>query len=201
MSIQSGKLLYHLTTIDAFESIVVHGLLSRDELNKQEIEFVDTANHDILNERKRLNLSKFVPFHFHIHTSYDTLIKSIHLNETFIYLCLDRNYARDNNFLILPIHPASNEQPNICSYDVGIKKINWEIMELKKTDPLPQGVDEHKRTLVRMAECLSPKSIPITDFLSIAVKDDKSRAILLDIFNKHKIKRNLPYINVQPNYF
>lgn len=200
-TIQDGKLLYHLTPIDAFESIVLNRLLSREELNKKKINFIDTANHDILNERERLNLSNFIPFHFHIHTSYDTYVKNTYTNKTFIYLCVLRDYARNNNFLILPIHPTSNDQPILYNYDEGIKKINWGIMELKQTDPLPLGVTEQQRSLVRMAECLSPKSINIAEFYSIFVRDDESRKILLSIFKKHNIKNYLPNINVQPKFF
>lgn len=200
MKIKDGKLLYHLTTIDVFESIVVNGLLSRKELNAQKIKFTDTANHDILIERERLNLSGYIPFHFHIHTKYDTAVKNTHTDKTFIYLCIHRNYARAMNFLILPIHPASTEQPNLYSYDEGINKINWDIMELKKSDELPNGVTEELRNLVRMAECLSPNKIDISDFLSISVKDDDSFYKVKEILKKHRIQKS-PYINIDPKYF
>lgn len=57
MPIKDGKLLYHLTTLDVLESIIEFGLLSREELNKRQIKFVDTANHEILSGRDRLRLS------------------------------------------------------------------------------------------------------------------------------------------------
>lgn len=200
MSIKDGKLLYHLTTIDVFESIVVNGLLSRKKLCKQKIKFTDTANHDILNERERLDLSSYIPFHFHTHTSYDTLLKNKHDDKNFIYLCLHRDYAQKNNFFILPIHPTSTEKPKLYSYDKGIEKINWEIMELNQSDQLPKGITENYRTLVRMAECLSPKKIDISDFLSIFVKDDDSAEKVKEILEKHKIKKS-PHVNINKKFF
>ena len=64
MSIKDGKLFYHLTSIDSFESIVKNGLMSRDELSRNNLSFTDTADHDILQERNRLGLSQYIPFHF-----------------------------------------------------------------------------------------------------------------------------------------
>ncbi len=199
MKIKDGKLLYHLTTLDVLESIIENGLLSRGELKTRQINFVDTANHEILLGRNRLGLSNYVPFHFHIHTNYDTYVKDHHDKE-FIYLCIHRDYARLNNFSIFPIHPTSTEQPQIYEYDEGINLIDWDTMELNKTDDFPDGVTERYRTQVRMAECLSPTSIPICDFQSIIVKDEDDAKIVRQLFTQYRIT-NPPYINVRPNYF
>lgn len=199
-SIRDGKLLYHLTTLDVFESIVTNGLMSRGELNRQNLSFVDTANHEILAGRERLGLSDYVPFHFHIHTNYDTYVKDHNKNKTFLYLCLQRSYAKTNGFMILPIHPTSTEQPQMFTYEEGFSRINWNVMELKKSDPFPAGVTEKQRGLIRMAECLSPHTIPITRFISIAVKDDEARKQVVSILGKHHITTNPPYIDIK-NYF
>lgn len=199
MNIKDGKLLYHLTTLDVLESIIENGLLSRGELNTRQLAFIDTANHEILLGRNRLGLSNYVPFHFHIHTNYDTYVKDHH-DKKFIYLCIHRDYARLNNFSILPIHPTSTEQPQIYKYDEGINLIDWNTMELNKTDDFPDGVTERYRTQVRMAECLSPTSIPICDFQSIIVKDEDDARIVRQLFTQYGII-SPPYINVRPNYF
>ena len=201
MSIKNGKLLYHLTTLDVFESIVANGLLSRNELDEKNVSFVDTANHEILDGRKRLGLASYVPFHFHIHTSYDTYVKNNNADKEFIYLCIYRDYARNNGFSVLPIHPTSTEQPDIYSYDVGINHIAWEIMELNKTDILPADITEQQRCLIRMAECLSPKPIPIRDFQSIIVRDVHCEEIVRKILAKYGITKSPPFIDVNPNYF
>ena len=74
-------------------------------------------------------------------------------------------------------------------------------MELRQSDPLPTGITESYRTLVRMAECLSPRKINISDFLSIKVKDDNSRQIVEKILKNHRIKTEPPYINIEPKCF
>ncbi|MBE6876541.1 MAG: DUF4433 domain-containing protein [Ruminococcus sp.] len=198
--IEDGKLLYHLTTLDVFESIVIHGLMSRNELNARHLDFVDTANHDILSGRERLNLSHYVPFHFHIHTAYDTAVKNTYTDKEFIYLCLTREYARSHDFLILPTHPTSTELPELYSYDEGFLNINWNIMNLKKNDEFPDDVTERKRTLVRMAECLSPNPIPIGDFQSISVKNVDLMDKVIKILRRHKVAHP-PYVDIKPNYF
>ena len=97
--IKDGKLLYHLVPLESLESIIMRGLMSRDNLEKNNIQFVDTANQDILRERKRLNLSQYIPFHFHIHTAYDTAVKNEN-HRTFVYICVHRNFAKSNHFYI-----------------------------------------------------------------------------------------------------
>lgn len=202
MRIRDGKLLYHLTTLSVFESIVKNGLLSRGSLLHKKLPFVDTANHDILEGRERLDLVNYIPFHFHIHTNYDTYIKDHNRDKVFIYLCIHRDYAKTNNFSILPIHPTSNEQPQIySSYNEGITHIDWDTMELKKTDIFPNGITERYRCQVRMAECLSPNIIPISAFQSIIVKDEASEKFVHNILDKYGIKENPPYINVKPYFF
>ena len=74
MSVKNGKLIYHLVPLDSLESIIRYGLRSRDDLKKIGINFIDTADQEILHERERLGLSQYIPFHFHIHTAYDTAV-------------------------------------------------------------------------------------------------------------------------------
>lgn len=95
MSIKDGRLIYHLVPIDSLESIIKYGLMSRDSLNKNNIKYIDTADHNILWERERLGLSQYIPFHFHIHTAYDTAVKNYNSNRTFVYICLSREFARE----------------------------------------------------------------------------------------------------------
>ena len=152
--------------------------------------------------RDRLGLVNYIPFHFHIHTNYDTYIKDHNRDKAFIYLCIHRDYAKANNFSILPIHPTSNEQPQIySSYNEGIAHIDWDTMELKKADIFPEGITERYRSQVRMAECLSPNIIPISAFQSIIVKDEASEKFVHNILDKYGIKENPPYINVKPKFF
>ena len=200
MTIREGKLIYHLTTLDVFESIVQNKLLSRKDLNSLQLGFVDTADPEILHERKRLSLEGCIPFHFHIHTSYDTYVKDNNKDKVFIYLCVHRNYAAEHNFLVLPIHPVASEQPKIYSYDEGIDEIDWEIMELNKEEATIQGVEERYRRQVRMAECLSPEAIPIENIFSICVPDESIKMEVNRILLRNGINK-WPYIDVRPYMF
>lgn len=58
--ISKQKLLYHLTNIRNLPSILNVGILSRNQLS----EFVDVADQEILDSRKKFNLESYVPFHF-----------------------------------------------------------------------------------------------------------------------------------------
>ena len=123
MNIRDGKLIYHLVPLDSLESIIEHGLMSRDDLADINIRFIDTADQEILRERERLGLSQYIPFHFHIHTAYDTAVKNVNRDKTFAYICLHRNYAKQNDFKVLPIHPASNEHQNCMIFTKALKRL------------------------------------------------------------------------------
>ncbi len=193
--IENGKLIYHLTSLSNLKSIIQNGLLSRDAINNTNTKFEDTANHEILECRERLNLSNYVPFHFHIHTKYDTAVKAQNKCD-FIYLCLQRTYAENNNFFILPFHPTSTEQPTIYSYSEGMRQINWNVMEMSQHDGFNNGIDDNYRNQVRMAECLSPKSIFICDLHSIAVKNSNIKKQVDDLLNEYALKKK-PFIDIR----
>lgn len=55
-SIESQKLLYHLSSVDNALSIFHNGLLSRSNIDG----FVDVADDDILEKRKSQNLHDYV---------------------------------------------------------------------------------------------------------------------------------------------
>lgn len=197
-SIKEGKLLYHLVPLDSFESIVQNGLMSRNELQNRGIVFTDTANHEILQERERLGLSDYVPFHFHIHTAYDTAVKEHHKDKEFIYMCVERDYAQANDFLILPIHPASSQRPELYKYEDGFNRIDWETMELKKG----MASDENYRNLVRMAECVTSEIISVNHFKCIFVRNDAIKMQLMSIMNELNVPPySFPNILINEKFF
>ncbi|MBR3537100.1 MAG: DUF4433 domain-containing protein [Oscillospiraceae bacterium] len=194
MSIKDGKLLYHLTTLDALPSIAETGLLSRGELARRNIVFTDTADHEILSGRERLGLSDYIPFHFHHQTSYDSGVKYSHTNTVFIYIRITRNFAKEHNFKILPNHPNSLEHPDLYDYEEGFNLIDWDVMELTRPQALERNIKERYHKQVRMAECLSPVPVNIRDFQSIIVPDNDTKLIVSDI-----IGFPLPFIDVDEN--
>lgn len=199
MSIRDGKLIYHLVPLDSLKSIINHGLMSRDKLDEIKINFIDTADQEILHERERLGLSQYVPFHFHIHTAYDTAVKNLNSDKVFVYICLHRDFARINNFKVLPIHPASNEQPELLDYDEGFKRIDWNIMELTKAEAQDAGIDLRYHKQVKMAECLAPSSIPVNCFQSINVPNKEIEKIVIKLLCAYNII-DRPHIDIR-NWF
>lgn len=197
MKIEDGRLIYHLTPISSLESIIKHGLMSRASLKSMGIKYVDTADHEILDERERLGLSHFIPFHFHIHTAYDTAVKNNHSDKMFSYICLNRSYAKSNGFLVLPFHPASNERPQLFDYAVGFNRIDWKTMEMTNSEAAQAHIDSRYHRQVRMAECLSRSIIPATSFQSIKVPDSNAQKYvsgLLDTYlgcNEHR-----PFVDI-----
>ncbi|MBW5409354.1 DUF4433 domain-containing protein, partial [Brachyspira hampsonii] len=105
MSAKTGQLIYHLTAIDNFESIVKNGLLPRSKIKPN----IDVADNEILNGRNKYNLLDYVPFHFFINTPFDGAIKKKYKITDFIYICIKRTIARNHNFKIIPCHPLSNK--------------------------------------------------------------------------------------------
>lgn len=196
MSIRDGKLLYHLTPVDSLESIIRFGLRSRDDLDAMSINFIDTANQEILRERERLGLSQYIPFHFHIHTAYDTAVKHEHCDKDFAYICLHRDFARRMNYRILPIHPASNEKPVLFDYEEGLTAIDWEIMELTITEAQNAGVDLRYHKQVRMAECLAFSPVSVSCFQSINVPNEETRRYVLNLLASINAD-SYPYVNIR----
>lgn len=70
----TGKLIYHITSIDNLPSILKFGLLSRKcLLQNRDIHFTDIADPEILNKRERYKeaLSQYVLFHFFAKNPFD----------------------------------------------------------------------------------------------------------------------------------
>ena len=199
MLIQEGKLIYHLVPLDSLESIIKYNLISRYDLETNKIDYIDNADPEIIQLRTRLGLSKFIPFHFHIHTAYDTAVKKANIGKSFIYICLHRNFAKTNGFLILPMHPASSEQPELFEYCEGFEAIDWQVMELNQCDALKLGVDLRYHKQVRMAECLSPIPVPVCCFYSINVPNEDIKEYVVHLLDSYSVTPR-PYINVM-NWF
>lgn len=186
-SIKDGCLLYHQTKLNNLESIIKNGLLSRAKIISQNLPFEDVADPQIIEERIENGLDVFVPFHFHPRTTFDYKIRYDHPDESFIFLCMYRDRAKNCNALILPAHPLSNMQPKIYSYSEGINIIDWDTMELK------QGNTGYN-SQVRMAECLIKDEVNIRDISIIYVKDETDKDCVEDILRQNSIHHIKVYI-------
>lgn len=164
MKIKDGKLLYHLTHINNLDSIIENGLLSRNQVIQRGLLNQDIANHDILEIRGLNHLDNYVLFHFHPYTAFDNAVRGEYGAENFVYIVVYRSYAEYSNFQIIPRHPLNGEF-ELCDYNEGMNRIDWETMERKKKDFPPTDWDYAKE--VKMAECISCNPIPSQDFAYI----------------------------------
>lgn len=186
--IESGLLLYHLTKLSNLDSIIENGLVSRKILEENNTDFEDVANPLIMDKRKEFGLDKYIPFHFHPYSSFDVAVKNSHDDE-FVYICILRILAKDNEFLILPKHPLSVDDVNLFDYDSGMDRIDWEAMERKATE------SGHCKN-VKMAECLTELVVPTECFHSIAVRNPEIKKIVVEKLKRAKGEK--PYVDVQP---
>lgn len=193
MSIRDGKLLYHLTSKENLESIILHGLFPRNMLSFQNINFEDVADPEILTERDEYDLANYIPFHFYPKNPFDYVVQTQNSDTEFIYICLHRNTAEQYNCKILPKHPlAAHNLPTLYNYSEGLDKIDWSTMDEKDyTDP--------SNKTVCLAEVLFPESIPASLFQSIVVRSDITKKYVKKMLQQHEI--NSVYVDVKPSYF
>lgn len=187
--IKDGKLFYHLTQLSNLDSIILNGLVSRSVLERKKIAFCNVADPEIMCKRKEFGLDSYIPFHFHPYSSFDVAVKNRYFDEEFIYICITRDLARENGFLILPKHPLSVAEVQLFDYCEGMAAIDWAAMESSATCS-----DYNKN--VRMAECLTDKIIPVKFFNSIAVKNERIKQIVEQKLQRLEARK--PYVNIQP---
>ncbi|WP_085169119.1 DarT ssDNA thymidine ADP-ribosyltransferase family protein [Brachyspira hyodysenteriae] len=205
MSAKTGKLIYHLTAINNFESIISKGLRPRNKIKPN----IDVADNEILNERNKYNLLDYVPFHFFTKTPFDGAVKKEHVTTDFIYICIRRETAKEKGFCIIPHHPLSSEPENtnlIYEYEKGFDKIKWDIIDGNNRDYNNQDIKN-----ACMAECLYKGIISCRMFSSISVKDVESfkkiDKILLKfgfISDKNKYTYHGEYsffVDINPSWF
>lgn len=191
---KNGKILYHLTELNNMYSIIELGLQSRKYLKCGNKEFEDVADPNIITEREKLGLDEYIPFHFHPYSAFDVAVKNSNFSKRMAYICVSREYAKENGFKILPMHPLSEEECILCEYEEGFLKINWDIL-MEKDSKAANAKN------IKMAEALSEKSIPVEAFQQIAVASEKDREYVENILKEKNITYPPPYINVQPKWF
>lgn len=148
MSIRHQKLLYHLTALDNLESILKMGLCARNNVNT----FRDVADPEIIEFRGDNELNDYVPFHFFAKNPFDGRVQKDYPDIEFIYICVSRTFAQQNNFSIIPEHPKSMKHFKMYDYNTGMDIIDWG--EMDKRDYF----DEYCKHIC-MAECVSPQTI------------------------------------------
>lgn len=188
------NLLYHLTKLSNLESIIKYGLLPRRKVIQQRIRFNDIADVEIISKRQELGLDRYTPFHFHPYSAFDVAVKNKYRDEDMIYLCIGRQTARLEGYKILPKHPLSENECQLYDYDEGFELIDWDtLQEKKRTDGYAKQV--------KMAECLTDRTIYITDFRCMYVKSEAVKRRVIEIMRENGVNFPPPYINVQEVWF
>lgn len=186
--IRDKQLLYHLTSLDNLGKILRRGLLPRGQLCK----FDDVASQEIIDFRRDAGLNDYVPFHFFSKNPFDGRVQKDYPEKIFIYICVNRTYARNHDFKILTMHPiALGPDFVLHNYDEGMNCIDWDTME--KTD-YHNDYCRH----VCMAECLCDHAIDSDDFSHVFVRTE-----LVKDHVERKCNEILGYIpfNVNVNYY
>lgn len=133
--------MHHITHIKNLENILkAGGLIARNFLER---EFTDTANHDIISNRKCINgedLNNFVPFHNdHLQKeygiSYNFDVCETYGKENMIYLIFNPSEVTSSPFgkyLFYVYHPASTYAELCQNLGVLTIKLNEELKCLPK---------------------------------------------------------------------
>ncbi len=192
---KTQKLLYHLTQVANFQSIVHNGMLPRRTITEEHIRFSNVADMEIISKRTELGLDGFTPFHFHPYSAFDVAVKNTYDAQRMMYMCITRSLARRNAFKILPKHPLSLEECVLYDYDEGFNLIDWETMTTKNLHS-----DYAKE--VKMAECLTDLRIPIECFSQLYVPSQGVKDELIEIMDAEDVPvEDQPNINVLPIWF
>lgn len=194
MSIKDGKLLYHITALVNIESIFRNGLLARVSLKDT---FKDVAEQDIIDFRNTHKITNLIPFHFFAGTPFAERVQITHAGEEFVFVTIHRNIAKlkSNDFKIFPTHPLHMNPLKIYSYEEGLGKIDWELMEKR-------DYSNHECKEACMAECVANHSSVSSDiFNSIIVKSEETKGYIEKLYYEI-FKKNTPFhINVNAIYF
>ena len=191
---KEGKYLYHLTKLSNLDSILQYGLLSRRQILGRRIGFDDVADQKIIDKRTKLGLDEFTPFHFHPYSAFDAAVKHTYDAQEMIYICIERELAKNNNFLILPKHPLSEKECEMYEYEEGIQRIDWEtLMEVGRKDNYAREV--------KMAECFTNSVVPPEWIKCFYVPSEKVKKLVEDKMKENEINYPPPYVNVQPMWF
>ena len=147
MSVENGKLLWHLTALENIESIFKNGLSCRKKLISKS--FVDIADTNILESRAKFGLENYIPFHFMQKTPFAGKVMKDNKDTEFIYITLHRDFAKKNNFKIINKHPLC-EDAKIYDYEEGMANINWKLIDCDDRDYSVHAIRESS-----MAECIA----------------------------------------------
>jgi hypothetical protein len=168
-NIKQQKLLYHLTSIENLEGIFRDGLKPRAALR----DFIDVADHGILEKRRALGLDQYVPFHWFAANPFDGCVQRNRPASRFVQIAVLRSLARQNGWKVIPRHPLAHDDIQLLDYDEGLQAIEWDVMNTRDYhDPDCKSVC--------MAECLAPGIVVPKNFYMLFVPNADVEALCLE---------------------
>ncbi|KIE19947.1 hypothetical protein SE23_13450 [Vibrio sinaloensis] len=186
-NIRDQALLYHITDLDNLESILASGLQPRSSLT----EFSDVADPGILQGREAFELEHKVPFHFFANNPFDRCVQRSSPEKEFIFLTVRRTLAQGRNWSVIPRHPLAAGEFTVLDYNPGIESIDWDKMN-------ERDYDDQESKLTCMAECLAPSTVEPSLLLSIFVRTEPVKALVLGLCRTYSVN---PHVNVRPQMF
>ena len=194
LDIRTQKLIYHLTSLQNLPPILERGLQPRADLAN----FVDVADQDIITDRRRLRLERFVPFHFFAKNPFDGRVQRDHPEKRFVLIAVERSKARSLGWKIIPRHPLAGDDIEVMDYDAGMQaldKIDWPLLQRRdfKRDPEDPGKLERYQ-----AEALVHQQVPLAALLGIVCYTE---AVQADIERKMRSQALPPPVHARPNWY
>ena len=190
-----GLLLYHLTHIDNVASILKHGLASRNKIMRSKLrnQFVDVADPEIIRSREEHNdhLLDYVLFHFYARNPFDGAVCQKFGSEN-MAITVYRTLHNKQNFYIIPMHPLNREIPEILSYEEGIQKVRWDILDNVSSR------DYHDQEIKNacMAECITDSLVHADDIAYVFVYSEEAKQRI-----ERELGRSDSRIKVSENMF
>lgn len=183
--IEDQQLIYHLTAMDNLEDIIQRGLLCRNLVGN----FTDVANPEIIQFRGATGLNDYVPFHFFAKNPFDgDVLKDVeNIDRDFIYLAINRTFAQQNDFKIIPMHPKHMDVLELYSYDEGMNIIDWEIMNKR-------DYRDYECKQICMAECVAYQKVDMKDISLIFVPDESLKSKVHNLLLRYGISKTI-YVN------
>ena len=207
MSIRDNYYIYHLTAFENMRSILLDGLLPRKQLQEQENAFTDVADPQIMAYRKENYLDEYVPFHFFRNSPFAGRVMRDHPGK-YVYIAVNREYAKTHDFKIIPNHPMSSFEKNhiqMCTYAEGFELIDWKTMDER---------DYHDNYCkeVCMSECLCKGKLDIHQLIcdgnsksykdvSFFVKSEDDKRQLIRLYDQLFPDDNVGLRIIVPDFF
>lgn len=116
-----------------------------------------------------MDLTQYVPFHFFVLNPFDDAVCRQHGAENMAIISIPRpEKEEEERFRIIPSHPLGNDAPEILPYEVGMRTIQWEILDLR------EGRDYHDQRIKNacLAECVALDEITPERFFKVYSSTD-----------------------------